>query len=68
MIIVYLVIPILSFKQLTLEEGHASYEELKEPAIPTYSSIYFFNLTNPEAFEAGNATAELKEMGPYTYR
>lgn len=53
---------------MTLEEGHASYEQLQEPAIPTYKSFYFLNLTNPVAFQGGNATAVLREIGPYTYR
>lgn len=53
---------------MTLEEGHVSYEQLLEPKAPAYKSLYFFNLTNPEEFEAGTATAQLQEIGPYTYR
>ena len=52
---------------MTLEKGHASYKQLQNPSIPTFKSLYFFNLTNPEAFEEGNATAVLQEVGPYNF-
>ena len=52
---------------MTLEEGHASYEQLRNPFIPTFKSLYFFNLTNPEAFEEGTERAVLEEIGPYSY-
>lgn len=52
---------------MTLVEGHASYEQLRSPSIPTFKSLYFLNLTNPEAFEEGSARAVLEEVGPYSY-
>lgn len=55
-------------QRVTIEEGHVTYEQLREPSVPTYKSLYFFNLTNPEAFEEGKSIAVLKEIGPYTYR
>jgi hypothetical protein len=30
--------------------------------------VYFFNLTNPEEFFAGEQKPSLKEVGPYTYQ
>ena len=48
-------------------EGHATYEQLQNLTLPLWKSFYFFNLTNPEQFEAGDKPA-LKEVGPYSYR
>jgi hypothetical protein len=53
---------------MTLVEGHASYKQLENPSIPTFKSLYFFNLTNPEEFAKGTARAVLEEVGPYTFR
>ena len=58
----------LFLQRVTLVEGHMTYEMLREPSIPTFKAFYFFNLTNPEEFEAGNETAMLEEIGPFTYR
>ena len=53
---------------MTLEEGHLTYDQLKEPSVPVYKAFYFFNLTNPDDFQDGVAKAILQEIGPYTYR
>ena len=53
---------------MTLEEGHMTYEQLRDPTVPIYKSFYFFNLTNPEEFEEGIAIASMEEIGPYSYR
>lgn len=47
--------------------GHATYEQLQNLTLPLWKSFYFFNLTNPKEFEAGD-TPILKEVGPYSYR
>lgn len=54
-------------QQVTLESGHATYEQLKEPTLPVWKSIYFFNLTNPEEFHDGAAPVVV-QVGPYSYR
>lgn len=55
-------------QQVTLVEGHVSYEQLQSPSLPMYKSLYFFNLTNPDNFEAGTAKPQLQEIGPYSYK
>lgn len=57
----------LVLQQMTLEDGHVTYEQLRKPSIPVYKSFYFFNLTNPVQFQKGTAKAALQEIGPYTY-
>lgn len=52
---------------MTVQEGHATYEQLENLTLPLWKSFYFFNLTNREDFEAGKKP-ELKEVGPYSYR
>jgi len=54
---------------VTLEQGHATYEQLEEPSIPIFKDFYFFNLTNFEKFHKskGEETPVLVEVGPYSY-
>ena len=47
--------------------GHTTYEQFLNPELPVWKSIYFFNLTNPEGFVAGEKPV-LEEKGPYGYR
>ncbi len=54
-------------QKLSLEPGHASYEQLKDPTLPVWKSIYFFNLTNPEGFQNGQVP-NVTQVGPYSYR
>ena len=54
-------------QRVTITEGHATYEQLENLTLPLWKSFYFFNLTNPEEFEAGNKPV-LVEVGPYSYR
>lgn len=55
---------------MTVEKGHATYEQLEEPSIPLFKDFYFFNLTNAEEFHKlkGGSKPVLKEIGPYSYR
>ena len=51
-----------------IQPGHATYKQLKDPIIPLFKDIYFFNLTNPESFAKGEEAPHLEELGPYSYR
>ena len=55
---------------MTVQEGHATYEQLQEPSIPIYKNFYFFNLTNHKEFAERNGGVKpvLQEVGPYSYR
>lgn len=57
-------------KRVTVQKGHATYEQLQEPSIPIYKNFYFFNLTNTKEFadSKGRSTPNLEEIGPYSYR
>ena len=55
------------WQKVTVQEGHATYEQLQNLTLPLWKSFYFFNLTNKEDFEAGSKPI-LKEVGPYSYR
>ena len=46
--------------------GSPTFQQLQSPTAPLFKDIYFFNLTNPEEFEAG-AKPQLQEVGPYSY-
>ncbi|CAH8451988.1 unnamed protein product [Heterobilharzia americana] len=43
------------------------YPEWLEPSVPVYAQFYFFNLTNPIEFQAGQKPC-VQQLGPYTYR
>ena len=55
-------------QKVTIEPGHATYEQLQNPTPPLWKSFYFFNLTNPKEFEEGSEVPKLEEKGPYSYR
>lgn len=55
-------------QSVTLEPGHATYEQLKDPSLPLWQDFYFFNLTNPELFATFGEKPNLTEVGPYSYR
>lgn len=55
------------WQKVTVQEGHATYEQLENLTLPLWKSFYFFNLTNREDFEAGSKPI-LEEVGPYSYR
>ena len=54
-------------QKVTVQEGHATYEQPQNVTLLLWKSFYFFNLTNKEAFEAGSRPI-LEEVGPYSYR
>lgn len=54
-------------ESVTLEPGHASYEQLKNPTLPVWKDFYFFNLTNAAEFAEG-AKPNVTQVGPYSYR
>ncbi|XP_029016129.1 lysosome membrane protein 2a isoform X2 [Betta splendens] len=54
-------------KEITLTEKSQVFESWKNPPPPVYMEYYFFNVTNPEEFQAGGK-ASVKQIGPYTYR
>lgn len=54
-------------QKVTIQDGHATYEQLQNLTLPLWKSFYFFNLTNPKAFEDGEKPI-LDEVGPYSYR
>lgn len=59
--------PLSLVQSVTLVPGHASYEQLEDPTLPIWKDFYFFNLTNPEGFAAGEKP-NLTQVGPYSYR
>ena len=54
-------------QKVTITPGHATYEQLQNPTLPVWKDIYYFNLTNPDEFQAGRMP-KLSEIGPYSYR
>ena len=55
------------WQKVTVQKGHATFEQLRDPTPALYKSVYFFNLTNADAFEAG-AKPVVEQIGPYSYR
>ncbi|XP_072948525.1 scavenger receptor class B member 1-like [Epargyreus clarus] len=58
------------FKQkIVLQDGGEIFELWRKPEIELYTRIYLFNITNAEAYMAGNdSKIKLEEVGPYVYR
>ena len=54
-------------QELVIKNGSATFRQLMNTTVPIYKDIYFFNLTNPEQFQAGDKP-NLSELGPYSYR
>ncbi|XP_017877903.1 protein croquemort-like isoform X2 [Ceratina calcarata] len=55
--------------QLTLTPTSTNHDLWKETPIPMFLKLYFFNLTNPQAFTSPDGTKpNFVEMGPYVYR
>ena len=56
-------------QRVTVEEGHATYEQLLNPTIKIYKKLYFFNWTNHEEFvkHGGGVTPTFEEKGPYSF-
>ncbi|KAM9338044.1 lysosome membrane protein 2-like isoform 2-T2 [Symphorus nematophorus] len=54
-------------KEIVLVEGSRVFESWKRPPPPVYMEFFFFNVTNVDEFLRG-AKAEVKQVGPYTYR
>ena len=52
---------------MTIEEGHATYEQLENPTLPVYKSFHIWNLTNADGFVDGDKP-QLQLLGPYSYR
>lgn len=57
---------IITLQRVPLRMGSPVLQQLQNPTPPLFKDIFFFNLTNPEEFEAG-AKPELVEVGPYSY-
>lgn len=55
-------------KRLALSPTSETYEQWREPTIPIYLTVYFFNVTNPEEIYLGLSKPVLEEVGPYTFR
>ncbi|XP_053333820.1 lysosome membrane protein 2-like [Clarias gariepinus] len=53
--------------KITLTEGSKVLDTWKNPPSPVFKEFFFFNLTNPDEFFAGQKPF-LTQMGPYTYR
>ncbi|KAM9450698.1 lysosome membrane protein 2-like isoform 2-T2 [Clarias gariepinus] len=53
--------------KITLTEGSKVFDTWKNPPSPVFKEFFFFNLTNPDEFVAGQKPS-LTQMGPYTYR
>lgn len=54
-------------KEIVLVEGSRVFESWKRPPPPVFMELFFFNVTNVDAFLAG-AKPHVKQVGPYTYR
>ncbi|KAF5894662.1 lysosome membrane protein 2-like, partial [Clarias magur] len=53
--------------EITLTEGSKIFDTWKNPPSPVFKEFFFFNLTNPDEFSAGQKP-RLMQLGPYTYR
>ena len=53
---------------MVIQPGSTPYKQLKDPSLPVYQDIYFYNLTNPEKFAKGEEQPNVTELGPYSYR
>ncbi|KAF5894664.1 lysosome membrane protein 2-like, partial [Clarias magur] len=53
--------------EITLTEGSKVFDTWKNPPPPVFMQFFFFNITNPDEFLAGQKP-HLTHMGPYTYR
>ncbi|XP_076046348.1 lysosome membrane protein 2-like isoform X1 [Oratosquilla oratoria] len=53
-------------REMVLKEGSQKYETWRRSEVPVTYSVYIFNLTNPEAFMAGDRP-RVRELGPYVY-
>ncbi|CAO1409251.1 unnamed protein product [Diamesa tonsa] len=58
----------LMHKELKLTPEARSYQEWKQPSVPLYMDIYFFNWTNPEDLSNNMTKPIMKELGPYRFR
>lgn len=54
-------------KEIVLVEGSRVFESWKRPPPPVFTEYFFFNVTNVDAFLAGEKP-RVVEVGPYTYR
>ncbi|XP_060791558.1 lysosome membrane protein 2 [Neoarius graeffei] len=53
--------------EITLTEGSKVFQTWKNPPPPVFMEFFFFNVTNPNEFMAGEKP-RVTHMGPYTYR
>ncbi|XP_011297796.1 scavenger receptor class B member 1-like [Fopius arisanus] len=54
--------------KLTMTPTSTVYLTWKKPPIGVYIKVYIFNITNPEAFLAGQEKLKVEEIGPYVYQ
>ncbi|KAF5397458.1 Lysosome membrane protein 2 (Lysosome membrane protein II) [Paragonimus heterotremus] len=55
------------YEQTDLAPGTKAYQQWLRSSVDIYFQAYFFNLTNPEEFIAGQKPI-VRQIGPYTYR
>ncbi|XP_014227323.1 scavenger receptor class B member 1-like [Trichogramma pretiosum] len=69
-IIVYIVDPVKLIVQnsMTMKPGSMIFDVWKKPPIEVLLNVYIFNITNPDAFLAGEENLKINEVGPYVYQ
>lgn len=55
-------------KKLTLSEESEVFEQWREPSLPIYFEVYFFNITNPDDIEDNISKPIIEEVGPFSFR
>lgn len=55
-------------KELALDRDTIATHIWEDIPLPIYENVYFFNITNVEAFLNGSETLSVNEVGPYCYK
>lgn len=55
-------------KELALDRGTIATDIWEDIPLPIYENLYFFNITNVDAFLNGSETLSVTEVGPYCYK
>ena len=69
-IVAFVIKPLVNRKivdEMVLFEGGKAFEGWKNPPVNPVMKVYFFNLTNKEAFLDGREKPRLEKCGPYVY-
>lgn len=56
------------FQMSKFSEGGLIIELWSKPKVEVFLKVYVFNITNKEAFLAGEEKLKVKEIGPYIFR